>query len=143
MKKQFRVKRLAGALAVLLATAPVYAQTTSANLAGRVTSADGAPLVGAQVTNPRPAPGNLRHQRLDFVRIGHDGELNRANVATAFQKRLADTVTSIHQRTVSVQDDRPLEIRRIDAPTVARHFAKCCLPAGAKPAVLVQLSNGR
>ena len=50
MKKQFRVKRLAGALAVLLATAPVYAQNTSANLAGRITSTDGAPLVGAQVT---------------------------------------------------------------------------------------------
>src|SRR5688500_5742690 len=50
MKNQFRVKRLAGALAVLLATAPVYAQNTSANLAGRVTAADGAPLTGAQVT---------------------------------------------------------------------------------------------
>jgi hypothetical protein len=50
MKKQFRVKRLAGALAVLLATAPVYSQNTAANLAGRITSTDGAPLVGAQVT---------------------------------------------------------------------------------------------
>ncbi len=50
MKNQLRVKRLAGALAILLATAPVYAQNTSANLAGRITSADGAPLSGAQVT---------------------------------------------------------------------------------------------
>jgi len=50
MKKQFRVKRLAGALAVLLATAPVYAQNTAANLAGRVTSTDGAPLAGATIT---------------------------------------------------------------------------------------------
>ena len=51
MKKQFRVTRLAGALAVLLATAPaVYAQNTAANLAGRITSTDGAPLAGAQVT---------------------------------------------------------------------------------------------
>ena len=50
MKKQFRVTRLAGALAVLLATAPVYAQNTTANLAGRVTAADGAPLAGADIT---------------------------------------------------------------------------------------------
>ncbi len=50
MKKQFRVTRLAGALAVLLATAPAYAQNTSANLAGRITAADGAPIVGADVT---------------------------------------------------------------------------------------------
>jgi outer membrane receptor for ferrienterochelin and colicin len=51
MKKQFRVTRLAGALAVLLATAPaVYAQNTAANLAGRITSTDGQPLAGAQVT---------------------------------------------------------------------------------------------
>jgi hypothetical protein len=50
MKNQLRVKRLAGALAILLATAPVYAQNTAANLAGRITSADGAPLAGAQVT---------------------------------------------------------------------------------------------
>jgi hypothetical protein len=50
MKKQLRVKRLAGALAVLLAAAPVYAQNTSANLAGRITTSDGAPLAGAEVT---------------------------------------------------------------------------------------------
>jgi outer membrane receptor for ferrienterochelin and colicin len=50
MKKKLRITRLAGALAVLLATAPVYAQNTSANLAGRVTTSDGAPLAGAQVT---------------------------------------------------------------------------------------------
>ena len=49
MKKQFRVKRLAGALAVLLFAAPVYAQQTSSNLAGRVTDSAGAPLVGAEV----------------------------------------------------------------------------------------------
>lgn len=49
MKKQFRVKRLAGALAVLLITAPAWAQQTSSNLAGRITDNDGAPLVGAEV----------------------------------------------------------------------------------------------
>ena len=49
MKKQLRVKRLAGALAVLLVAAPVYAQQTSSNLAGRVTDNEGAPLVGAEV----------------------------------------------------------------------------------------------
>ena len=50
MKKQLRVTRLAAALAVLLATAPVYAQQTSANLAGRITDNDGASLAGAEVT---------------------------------------------------------------------------------------------
>lgn len=49
MNKQFRVKRLAGALAVLLMAAPVYAQQTSSNLAGRVTDNEGAPLAGAEV----------------------------------------------------------------------------------------------
>lgn len=49
MKKQIRVKRLAGALAILLMTAPVYAQQTSSNLAGRVTDNEGAPLAGAEV----------------------------------------------------------------------------------------------
>lgn len=49
MNKQFRVKRLAGALAVLLMAAPAYAQQTSSNLAGRVTDNEGAPLAGAEV----------------------------------------------------------------------------------------------
>ena len=49
MKKQLRVKRLAGALAILLMTSPVYAQQTSSNLAGRVTDNAGAPLAGAEV----------------------------------------------------------------------------------------------
>ena len=49
MKKQLRVKRLAGALAILLMTSPVYAQQTSSNLAGRVTDNEGAPLAGAEV----------------------------------------------------------------------------------------------
>ncbi len=49
MKKQLRIKHLAGALAVLLMTAPAYAQQTSSNLAGRVTDNEGAPLVGAEV----------------------------------------------------------------------------------------------
>ncbi len=49
MKKQLRIKHLAGALAVLLMTAPVYAQQTSSNIAGRVTDNGGAPLAGAEV----------------------------------------------------------------------------------------------
>jgi outer membrane receptor for ferrienterochelin and colicin len=50
MNRQFRVKRLAGALAVLLAASSVHAQNTSANLAGRITATDGSPLTGADVT---------------------------------------------------------------------------------------------
>ncbi|HRO86694.1 MAG TPA: TonB-dependent receptor [Chiayiivirga sp.] len=49
MKKQLRIKHLAGALAVLLMTAPAYAQQTSSNIAGRVTDNEGAPLAGAEV----------------------------------------------------------------------------------------------
>lgn len=49
MKTPFRIKRLAGALAVLLITAPALAQQTSSNLAGRVTDNEGMPLAGAEV----------------------------------------------------------------------------------------------
>lgn len=49
MKNPIRVKRLAGALAVLLITAPAFAQQTSSNLAGRVTDNEGVPLAGAEI----------------------------------------------------------------------------------------------
>ena len=50
MKKQFRVTRLAGALAVILATAtPAFAQQTSAALGGVVTTEQGEPIGGAEV----------------------------------------------------------------------------------------------
>jgi len=50
MKKQFRVTRLAGALAVILAAStPAYAQQTSAALAGVVTTEQGEPIAGAEV----------------------------------------------------------------------------------------------
>ena len=50
MKKQFRVTRLAGALAVILATStPAFAQQTSAALGGVVTTEQGEPISGAEV----------------------------------------------------------------------------------------------
>lgn len=50
MNKQIRVTRLAGALALALATfTPAFAQTTSAQLAGRVTSEQGEALAAAEV----------------------------------------------------------------------------------------------
>jgi hypothetical protein len=50
MNKQMRVTRLAGALALVLATStPVFAQTTSAQMAGRVTTEQGQALSGAEV----------------------------------------------------------------------------------------------
>ncbi|HET6602735.1 MAG TPA: carboxypeptidase regulatory-like domain-containing protein [Xanthomonadaceae bacterium] len=50
MTKQFRVKRLAAALALVLATAtPAYAQNTAAGLSGRVTTEAGEPIANAVV----------------------------------------------------------------------------------------------
>ncbi|MEZ5455349.1 MAG: carboxypeptidase regulatory-like domain-containing protein [Lysobacteraceae bacterium] len=50
MNKQMRVKRLAGALALVLATTtPAFAQNTSAQMTGRVTTEQGEALAGADV----------------------------------------------------------------------------------------------
>ena len=50
MNKQMRVKRLAGALALVLATTtPTFAQNTSAQMTGRVTTEQGEALAGADV----------------------------------------------------------------------------------------------
>jgi outer membrane receptor protein involved in Fe transport len=50
MNKQMRVTRLAGALALVLATStPAFAQTTSAQITGRVVSEQGEALAGAEV----------------------------------------------------------------------------------------------
>jgi len=90
--------------------------------------------------------GRMRDHRMDFVRFGHDGELNCTNGAPTLKNLFAHTVTSIHQRAVDVQNNRPLKIRRIDAPTVVRNFAKRRIPSGGsggKPAVLLQFSNGQ
>src|SRR5690349_20640002 len=45
-----RMSKLTLGLLAVLATAPAFAQSTSAGVGGRVTGADGAPVSGAQVT---------------------------------------------------------------------------------------------
>ena len=45
-----RISKLAIGLAIALAAAPAFAQNTSAGLGGRITSADGTPVSGVQVT---------------------------------------------------------------------------------------------
>jgi hypothetical protein len=111
MKKQFRVSRLAGALAVLLATAPVYAQNTTANLAGRVTAADGAPLAGADVTIVHTPSGTTSRATTDAegryvargLRVG--GPYTVTVQKTGFQGEASENVFLLLGETSAVNVD--------------------------------------
>ena len=72
MKKQFRVSRLAGALAVILATSsPAFAQQTSAALGGVVTTEEGQPISGAEVIIVHTPSGTTSR-----AQTGPDGRYN-------------------------------------------------------------------
>jgi len=111
MKKQLRVTRLAGALAVLLATAPVYAQNTSANMAGRVTAADGAPIVGADVTIMHTPSGTTSRATTDAegrytargLRVG--GPYTVTVQKTGFQGEASENVFLLLGETSAVNVD--------------------------------------
>lgn len=49
-RNQLRLSRLTLGLLAALATAPAFAQSTSASVGGQVTGNDGVPVTGAQVT---------------------------------------------------------------------------------------------
>ncbi|MCY1559599.1 hypothetical protein D9M68_966510 [compost metagenome] len=78
---------------------------------------------------------------MDFIRFGHDCELNRTDCGMPCQQGFAHTMTAIHQRAICIQDNWPFKIRRLNPLTVASDFTKGRLPAGTKPAVLIQLPN--
>ena len=54
-----RLSKLTLGLLAVLATAPVFAQSTSAGVAGRVVGADGQPVVGAEVTITHTESGTV------------------------------------------------------------------------------------
>lgn len=66
-----RLSKLTLGLLAVLATAPVFAQSTSAGLAGRVTSADGQPVAGAVVTITHSESGTVSR-----ATTGADGRYN-------------------------------------------------------------------
>lgn len=66
-----RLSKLTLGLLAVLATAPVFAQSTSAGLAGRVLGADGQPVVGAEVTITHTESGTVSR-----AVTGEDGRYN-------------------------------------------------------------------
>ncbi|TQD51555.1 TonB-dependent receptor [Marilutibacter aestuarii] len=66
-----RLSRLTLGLLAVLATAPVFAQATSAGVAGRVVAADGQPVAGAQVTITHEESGTVSR-----AVTGPDGRYN-------------------------------------------------------------------
>lgn len=65
MNKSFRMTRLAGALALVLATAPAFAQNTSAGATGVVTTNSGAPIANAEVEILHVPSGTVRRVSTD------------------------------------------------------------------------------
>lgn len=66
-----RMSKLTLGLLAVLATAPVFAQSTSAGVAGRITSADGQPVAGAVVTITHSESGTVSR-----ATTGEDGRYN-------------------------------------------------------------------
>ncbi|NUO78022.1 MAG: TonB-dependent receptor [Lysobacter sp.] len=60
-----RLSKLTLGLLAVLATAPVFAQSTSAGVAGRVVGADGQPVVGAEVTITHTESGTVSRATTD------------------------------------------------------------------------------
>ncbi|WP_457095707.1 TonB-dependent receptor [Lysobacter sp. P5_B9] len=60
-----RMSKLTLGLLAVLATAPAFAQSTSAGVGGRVTGADGRPVAGAEVTITHTESGTVSHAITD------------------------------------------------------------------------------
>jgi len=60
-----RMSKLTLGLLAVLATAPAFAQSTSAGVGGRVTGADGRPVAGAEVTITHTESGTVSHAVTD------------------------------------------------------------------------------
>src|SRR5688572_29353 len=64
-KNRVRMSKLTLGLLAVLATAPAFAQSTSAGVGGRVTGADGQPVAGAQVTITHTESGTVSNAITD------------------------------------------------------------------------------
>jgi hypothetical protein len=125
MNKQMRVTRLAGALALVLATStPVFAQTTSAQMAGRVTSEQGEALAGAEVVIVHTPSGTTVRSSTDAegrytargLRVG--GPYTVTVLRPGFEPETTENVFLQLNEVTSVNVDLATEAAQLDVVTV-------------------------
>lgn len=125
MNKQLRVTRLAGALALVLATStPVFAQTTSAQLAGRVTSEQGEALAGAEVVIVHTPSGTTVRSTTDAegrytargLRVG--GPYTVTVLRPGFEPETTENVFLQLNQVTAVNVDLASEAAELEAVTV-------------------------
>jgi hypothetical protein len=125
MNKQMRVTRLAGALALVLATStPVFAQTTSAQMAGRVTSEQGEALPGAEVVIVHTPSGTTVRSSTDAegrytargLRVG--GPYTVTVLRPGFEPETTENVFLQLNEVTSVNVDLAAEAAQLDVVTV-------------------------
>ncbi|MFN7782349.1 MAG: carboxypeptidase regulatory-like domain-containing protein [Lysobacterales bacterium] len=125
MNKQLRVTRLAGALALVLATStPVFAQTTSAQMAGRVTSEQGEALAGAEVVIVHTPSGTTVRSTTDAegrytargLRVG--GPYTVTVLRPGFEPETTENVFLQLNEVTAVNVDLAAEVTELEAVTV-------------------------
>jgi len=125
MNKQMRVTRLAGALALVLATStPVFAQTTSAQMAGRVTSEQGEALAGAEVVIVHTPSGTTVRSTTDAegrytargLRVG--GPYTVTVLRPGFEPETTENVFLQLNEVTAVNVDLATEAAQLDVVTV-------------------------
>ncbi len=125
MNKQLRVTRLAGALALVLATStPVFAQTTSAQMAGRVTSEQGEALAGAEVVIVHTPSGTTVRSTTDAegrytargLRVG--GPYTVTVLRPGFEPETTENVFLQLNEVTAVNVDLATEAAQLDVVTV-------------------------
>ncbi|MCG6118616.1 MAG: carboxypeptidase regulatory-like domain-containing protein [Aquimonas sp.] len=125
MNNQMRVKRLAGALALVLATTtPVLAQSTSAQVTGRVVSEQGEALTGAEVIIVHTPSGTTSRATTDAqgrysargLRVG--GPYTITVLRPGFEPRTTENVFLQLGDATAVNVDLAAEATQLDAITV-------------------------
>jgi hypothetical protein len=125
MNKQMRVTRLAGALALVLATStPVFAQTTSAQMSGRVTTEQGDALSGAEIVIVHAPSGTTVRATTDAegryaargLRVG--GPYTVTVLRPGFEPETTENVFLQLNEVTAVNVDLASEATELDAVTV-------------------------
>lgn len=125
MNNQMRVKRLAGALALVLATStPVFAQTTTAQIGGRVATEQGEALAGAEVIIVHTPSGTTSRATTDAqgrysargLRVG--GPYTITVLRPGFEPRTTENVFLQLNEVTAVNVDLASEAAQLDAITV-------------------------
>jgi len=84
--------------------------------------------------------GLLLREVVHFVGGWHDGELDGLDQVVAFEERLAQTMTAVHERAIVVEDDGVFQAGRLDPGGVLGHVAQRCRST-AEPAVLIECGS--